>query len=651
VVEDGSNFSFNGGDYDNVFTGNNLHDLSVDGNGKSNSTGLAFLLQNASNNNYHSGGSIDRYGTDVHITNGNNNTFDSIDGEGWQVNGIVLDSSNLVAGNKFTRFRLETNWGPWTANAAVTVGLQIIDSNGNLQYVTTAGTNGATAPTWATTIGATTTSGTAVYTVKAIKPTDVVATGSSKNAIDVYQSGFETGASDTTGFNNYPHPLNYGSAAIPNNVQSFSAFSDPFHTLNMYINSTPGDTSSLWTGGCNDGALYIFGCLFVTGASGGIVEATREFVVCNSSLTTGCNGTAAIRTTASGHNSLTIPDASGTVMLSGLGQNATVAAVNVATVPGTNYNSGQIVKQGSWYTGQLGSGSYVSGITATGTTGQTCTLTGFNNGLTGATATVALTGTNTIASGTPLVVTVVGSGGSSATPPTTATAGNGSATCSGTANLSAVSIGAATNSFFEFVQTGTGSNPSQLETHNCNGSTGACSYFFETGGSAASVGSFNVFNPIAATSGANQAAPALSLIGADWNSTASATSNFRFRPSAASGASPLNTLIMDYSGPGTSELDLNYNTVKVNGTVIGTSPTRGVASLSSGTVTVSNSAACTVGGTCIYKLTNCGPNASTAIGTPSIGTIVAGTSFVINSLSATNTVVTGDVSTICWQIN
>ncbi len=63
----------------------------------------------------------------------------------------------------------------------------------------------------------------------------------------------------------------------------------------------------------------------------------------------------------------------------------------------------------------------------------------FNNGNTGGTATVALTGTNTIAGGTALVITAAGSGNTSAS--TSATAGNGSATCSGTATVVTVLTG------------------------------------------------------------------------------------------------------------------------------------------------------------------------------------------------------------------
>lgn len=100
-------------------------------------------------------------------------------------------------------------------------------------------------------------------------------------------------------------------------------------------------------------------------------------------------------------------------------------------------------------------------------------------------------------------------------------------------------------------------------------------------------------------------------------------------------------------------VDVCYNStdLKWYPSGVNVTPVRGTATLSSGTATVTNAAACAAGSSCIYKLSNCGPNSSTAIGVPSLGTVTAGTSFVINSLSATNTVVTGDASTVCWQIN
>ena len=58
----------------------------------------------------------------------------------------------------------------WVASTAVVPYWWTIDSNGNLQKCTTAGTTGAAAPTWATTVGAATTDGTAVWTLDTLGP-------------------------------------------------------------------------------------------------------------------------------------------------------------------------------------------------------------------------------------------------------------------------------------------------------------------------------------------------------------------------------------------------------------------------------------------------------------------------------------------------
>jgi hypothetical protein len=91
----------------------------------------------------------------------------------------------------------------------------------------------------------------------------------------------------------------------------------------------------------------------------------------------------------------------------------------------------------------VASGSYTSGGSITGSAGQTCTVSGFNNGNTGGAATVTLTGTNTIAGGTSLSITNTGYGSTGAA--TTATLGNGTATCSGTATIATVLGGAQGN--------------------------------------------------------------------------------------------------------------------------------------------------------------------------------------------------------------
>lgn len=91
----------------------------------------------------------------------------------------------------------------------------------------------------------------------------------------------------------------------------------------------------------------------------------------------------------------------------------------------------------------IASGTYTSGGSITGTVGQTCTLSAFIGTGSGTTATVALTGTNVIAGGTALVITNTGVGTTGAH--TSATLGNGTATCSGTATITTVLGGAQGN--------------------------------------------------------------------------------------------------------------------------------------------------------------------------------------------------------------
>lgn len=98
----------------------------------------------------------------------------------------------------------------------------------------------------------------------------------------------------------------------------------------------------------------------------------------------------------------------------------------------SNFTAGTNGGINPFYSSITNSPTYTSGGSIIGTTGQTCNLSNFN-GISDATATVALTGTDTIATGTILTVTADGTGG--VTAPTTATLTNGTATCSGTANV------------------------------------------------------------------------------------------------------------------------------------------------------------------------------------------------------------------------
>lgn len=112
---------------------------------------------------------------------------------------------------------------------------------------------------------------------------------------------------------------------------------------------------------------------------------------------------------------------------------AGTSTLTSATAAFTSADTGKVVTVQAGAQG-ISAGTYTSGGSIAGTTGQTCTLSEFNGGGSGATAIVNLTGTNTIAGGTALMITATGTGFSSS--PTTATLGNGTATCSGTATVS-----------------------------------------------------------------------------------------------------------------------------------------------------------------------------------------------------------------------
>jgi hypothetical protein len=56
----------------------------------------------------------------------------------------------------------------WQSAHAYSLGNLIVDSNGNIQRVTTAGTSGGSAPSWSTTMGGTTTDSTVIWTVVAL---------------------------------------------------------------------------------------------------------------------------------------------------------------------------------------------------------------------------------------------------------------------------------------------------------------------------------------------------------------------------------------------------------------------------------------------------------------------------------------------------
>jgi hypothetical protein len=75
--------------------------------------------------------------------------------------------------------------GPWMASHTYSVGQEIVDPAGNAQQVTTAGTSGATAPTWNETTNGTTTDGTVLWTCEGhYTPTALAVIGTAAGKVE-----------------------------------------------------------------------------------------------------------------------------------------------------------------------------------------------------------------------------------------------------------------------------------------------------------------------------------------------------------------------------------------------------------------------------------------------------------------------------------
>lgn len=83
----------------------------------------------------------------------------------WRNRGSELENWGIAPPTSAPNIVVSGASSAWQPNTFYSNSLVIIDSNGNLQKITTPGKSGATAPTWATGIGDTTTDGSVVWTV------------------------------------------------------------------------------------------------------------------------------------------------------------------------------------------------------------------------------------------------------------------------------------------------------------------------------------------------------------------------------------------------------------------------------------------------------------------------------------------------------
>lgn len=83
----------------------------------------------------------------------------------WRNRGSELENWGIAPPTSAPKLVVTGAQGAWQPNTFYSNSLVIIDSNGNLQKITTGGKSGATVPPWNASLGGTTTDGTVVWTV------------------------------------------------------------------------------------------------------------------------------------------------------------------------------------------------------------------------------------------------------------------------------------------------------------------------------------------------------------------------------------------------------------------------------------------------------------------------------------------------------
>jgi uncharacterized protein len=134
----------------------------------------------------------------------------------------------------------------WSALTAETVGNLVVDSNGNTQKCTTAGTTGAGAPNWAVTLNSTTTDGTAVWTLIAIG-----ATGAGQKCVDA-NGNVQTATAITLPVWAATHAYSQGNLIVDSNgntqrVTSAGTTGSSAPTWATTVGATTADSGVTWT--------------------------------------------------------------------------------------------------------------------------------------------------------------------------------------------------------------------------------------------------------------------------------------------------------------------------------------------------------------------------------------------------------------------
>ena len=112
------------------------------------------------------GGSVPTWSATTPASGNNYQGGITVDGTAlWLNKGDAVENWGIAITTPAPSVSVGTSGSAWKADTFYSLAGVVIDSNGNLQQVTTAGKSGASAPTWAILVGNTTNDGTAVWTM------------------------------------------------------------------------------------------------------------------------------------------------------------------------------------------------------------------------------------------------------------------------------------------------------------------------------------------------------------------------------------------------------------------------------------------------------------------------------------------------------
>lgn len=164
-----------------------------------------------------------------------------------------------------------TNYPAWIASHSYTSDTVILDSNGNIQMATTAGTSNSSAPTWNTTPGATTSDHTVTWTNVGLPANLAAAATGGTSAIVIDNVAPDTWQSNTS------YPANSLIIDSHGNAEQSSGGTSGATqpTWNTAVNGTTSDNGITWT---NKGASQAASAYFSWLSNG----------TCNGTSTVGC---------------------------------------------------------------------------------------------------------------------------------------------------------------------------------------------------------------------------------------------------------------------------------------------------------------------------------------------------------------------------